>query len=235
MSGATRRREQMPVVGGDATAVSILAKLVSWWPHDETSGSAFADVHGGHDGTYFNSPTLAAGGVTFNGSNQYGTVADGAWAYLSDFSAGFRVKYSTGQDRRYILNNWTGSAGFAVTTDTGTSGSTRGLIYNTATRDIHNSTSINDNVERIVMLTRVGSVLTLSVSGTADVTSGVTTTVLGDSSNPMTFGRNAAGGDYFGGRIAHSFFGGPLDATERAFIINSGAFLTYADIVAAAS
>lgn len=220
---------------GDPVAQSILSKLVAWWPHDETSGSAFADVHGGHNGTYFNTPTLAAGGVTFNGSNQYGTVADGAWAYLSDFTAGFRVKYSTGQDRRYILNNWTGSAGFALTTNTGTGGQLRGLVYNGATRVMNPSKSTNDNVERIVMLTRVSDVLTFTISGETDlVSTGNGTGALGDSTNPMTFGRNAAGGDYFAGRIAHSFFSEPLDATERAFIINSGAFRSYADIEAAA-
>lgn len=221
--------------GGGAIAASILSKMVAWWPQDETSGAAFADVHGGHNGTYTNSPTLSSSGVTFNGSNNYGSVADGAWAYLSDFTVGLRIKFTSTAAAKYILDNWTGSAGFAITTQSGGAGLMRGLIYTSASlNQINPTTAINDDVERIVMLTRVGTSLTFTISGVTDTVVTVSPNTLNDSTNPFTFGCNAAGGDYFAGRIAQSFFCNPLDSTERDYIINGGAFRDYDDLVALA-
>jgi len=70
--------------GGGVTPVDPGAgNLVAHWAMDETSGSTMEDETGSHDGTYKNSPTLAASGVAgtavgFNGTNEYSDASSSA-------------------------------------------------------------------------------------------------------------------------------------------------------------
>lgn len=230
---STRGHQGLLMADGGSIASQIIAKMDSWWPLDETSGTTANDVHGGHHGTHVNSPTLSANGVTYNGSTQYTTLAD---RYLNYFTAGIRVKMSSAGDRKYIFNNWNGS-GFAITTResspygllrTMVTTSPGGNYINYATADLA------DGNEHIILLTHTATQIIISSDLFADVVRTSVTGDLYDSPNPINIARNAAGGDYWPGRAAQAFICGALTADERNFIINGGAFRGYADVLAAA-
>lgn len=218
---------------GDATAASIISKMDSWWPLDETSGTTATDVHGGHHGTHVNSPTLSSSGVTYNGSTQYTTLAD---RHLNYFTAGIRVKMSSAGDRKYIFNSWSGSGGFAITTrEVSPYGLLRTLVTTSpgGTTITYATADLADNSEHIILLTRTNAEIIVSSDLFADVVHSLADNPLVDSANPITIGRNAAGGDYWPGRAVEAFICAALTADERDFIINGGDFRGYADLIAA--
>lgn len=230
----TRGHHGMLMAGGSGSIASgILAKLDSWWPLDETSGTTATDVHGGHHGTHVNSPTLSSSGVTYDGSTQYTTLAD---RYLNYFTVGIRLKMSSAGDRKYIFNNWNGQ-GFAITTRDGSPyGSPRTLVTTSpgGTYTNYATADLADGNEHIILLTHTATEIIISSDLFADVVRTPVTGALYDSPNPINIARNAAGGDNWPGRAAQAFICGALTADERNFIINSGTFRSYADIVAAA-
>lgn len=222
---------------GDPIAASLLSKLVSWWPHNEPSGSAFADSHGGKTGLYVGSPSMSTGGVTFGGSShgQISASADDPDFQINDFTAGLRVKFTTSQTSKYIFNKWASSSGSWLISTGNTNTNIRGLAAPGGTNATTQSTAINDGNFRLVMLTRTGTELRLSVSGQSDIVTTCDSGAIPDNANLLTWAKNADGTfDLFQGTIAHSFFSAALDSDERDFILNGGAFRTYADIVAAA-
>ncbi len=66
--------------GSDAGCVAAPAGLVAWWPLDETDGVGSEDITADHDGIRIDGPTPiagnVAGGLTFDGVDDYVEVAD---------------------------------------------------------------------------------------------------------------------------------------------------------------
>ena len=66
-------------------AVVLADSPAGYWKMDETSGSTVVDYSGNdRHGTYFNSPTLAADGALFNGTNQYATFPHAAFDVIGN-------------------------------------------------------------------------------------------------------------------------------------------------------
>ena len=83
------------------TCTPAPAGLVSWWPLDETSGTAAADIVDGNPGTHLNGPTptpgMVAGGLSFDGVDDYVRIPDTANLNpgTSNFSVDFWMKTSS--------------------------------------------------------------------------------------------------------------------------------------------
>jgi hypothetical protein len=93
-----------------------------YWELAETSGSTAADSSGnGHAGTHTNSPTVGSSLLgdgsgasrSYNGSNQYTTVAYGSWMNIANPTCEVRIKPDasalTGQ--QFIASRWVGATG----------------------------------------------------------------------------------------------------------------------------
>ena len=202
------------------------AGLVSWWPLDETSGTAAADIVDGNPGTHIDGPTptpgVVAGGLSFDGVDDYVRIPDAANLNpgTSDFSVDFWMKTSsqpTGSVGDNILSKrpicnvasfWDIRLGGA----TGTDGRLRvELIEEGAANSNFNASTIkvNDGQWHHIAVVREGPTSRLYIDGALDTsnTGGGTTNI----SNNVDI---LAGNGPCVGVDGTTFFDGELDEIE---------------------
>jgi len=229
---------------GYVLATSPLSlNLSAYWPCDEASGNLL-DVHAGHDGTESGGTVDAAAGTVSGardfeeGDAEYFLVADHADFDVGsgDWSMAAWVRPESSGDSYIISKQLPASpfTGFAVYRDSGnniraqTSDGTSNL--NTATGA---SVQIANNTWAHVVVTRVGTDITIYVNGTASAKLGRVGSL--DNSEPLYVGAcfRTSGGvqTYWDGLIDElAFWKRALTQADVNLLYNGGAGLAYGDV-----
>lgn len=196
--------------GGDPYIEAVMADTpVTFWPLDETSGTALLDASGnGFDGTYVNGVTLTPNGpgghrgaIFASASDQYAQITHDAAFQPVHFTCEAWVKSSMSvwgciasqpaspYGFNLFLTNSTGT--FRGTADTGTP------------HEVYSSATINDGEWHHVAVTYDGAHIKLYVDGVPDTSEVETGTVLYTNSSFFLIGAQLDAHDYnFDGTIA---------------------------------
>ena len=201
------------------------AGLVSWWPLDETSGTQAADIIDGNPGTHIDGPTptpgVVAGGLSFDGVDDYVRIPDAANLNpgTGDFTVDFWMKTSsqpTGGVGDNILSKrpicnvasfWDIRLGGA----TGTDGRLRVELFEEggANSNFNASTiKVNDGQWRHIAVVREGPMSRLYIDGALDISSTGGTTNISNDADILVGNGPCVGVD------GTTFFDGELDEIE---------------------